>query len=118
MVLDSAQGAIRIALNDGRQEASWDSDAGALRARTLHHVVITVDSGPKIMIFVVDGVLRDGGDARQFGWGRFSPTLRAPKGSPTLRIAGAVRGLRFYSRALRTSERPSATGGRAWPAEG
>ena len=31
--------------------------------------------------FVVDGRLCDGGDFRQFGWGRFSPHLRHANGS-------------------------------------
>jgi hypothetical protein len=53
---------------------------------------------------VVDGVLCDGGDQRQFGWGRFSPHLRTPAGSPLLTIAPAVKSLRLYGRALRTSE--------------
>lgn len=105
-------GTIGITLNDGRQESSWDSDPGALKAGTLQHVVITVDGGPKIITFVVNGVLCDGGNDRQFGWGRFSPTLRAPNpdpavgtgGAPTLTIAPSVRSLRLYSRALRTSE--------------
>jgi len=52
----------------------------------------------------VDGVLCDGGEQRQFGWGRFSPTLRTPNGAATLKIAPAVKSLRIYSRALRTSE--------------
>jgi hypothetical protein len=67
-----------------------------------------VDGGPKLILFVVDGVLCDGGDERQFGWGRYSPTLRTPHGAPTLRIApamsGTVRGLRVYNRPLRSSE--------------
>jgi hypothetical protein len=95
---------IRITLNDGRQESSWASDRGALQPGQPQHVVVTVDSGPKIITFVVNGVLCDGGDERQFGWGRFSPTLRAPNGAATLKIARAVQSLRLYQRALRTSE--------------
>jgi hypothetical protein len=53
---------------------------------------------------VVNGVLCDGGDARQFGWGRFSPTLRTPRGATQLKMGAAVRALRVYGRALRTSE--------------
>jgi hypothetical protein len=49
-------------------------------------------------------VLCDGGDARQFGWGRYSPHLRTPSGAKTLKLDPAVRSLRIYSRALRTSE--------------
>ena len=63
-----------------------------------------MDGGPKIITFIVNGVLCDGGDERQFGWGRFSPTLRAPNGTATLKIAKPVQSLRLYNRALRTSE--------------
>ena len=112
LVSTTDTGTIGITLNDGRQESSWDSDQGAIKSGTLQHVVITVDGGPKIITFVVNGGLCDGGDYRQFGWGRFSPTLRTPNpdtgsgtsGTPTLRIAPSVRSLRLYSRALRTSE--------------
>jgi hypothetical protein len=68
------------------------------------HVVITVDGGPKIITFVVNGLLCDGGDDRQFGWGRFSPNLRTPTGATTLKIGSALQSLRIYNRALRTSE--------------
>jgi hypothetical protein len=97
-------GTIEVLLHDGRQQATWDSDRGLLQAGRLQHVVITVDGGPKIITFVVDGILCDGGDQRQFGWGRFSPTLRAPNGSSVLTMGGGVQSLRLYQRALRTSE--------------
>ena len=99
-----ADGALRITLNDGRTECAWASDRNLLTAGKTHHAVIAVDGGPKIITFVVDGVLCDGGDQRQFGWGRFSPDLRTPNGSATLSIAPAVKTLRLYNRALRTSE--------------
>ncbi|HRU69990.1 MAG TPA: hypothetical protein P5111_02835 [Kiritimatiellia bacterium] len=99
-----ADGALRITLNDGRTECAWASDRNLLTAGKAHHAVITVDGGPKIITFVVDGVLCDGGDQRQFGWGRFSPNLRTPNGSATLTIAPAVNVLRLYNRPLRTSE--------------
>jgi hypothetical protein len=103
-VLTTTSGGVRIILNDGRSESSWNSDKGLLKPGTLHHVVITVDGGPKIITFVVDGILCDGGEDRQFGWGRFSPTLRTPTGAATLKIAPAIQSLRIYNRALRTSE--------------
>lgn len=104
LVATAEGGAIRITLNDGRSEAAWSSDRGLLQAGKLHHAVITVDGGPKIITFVVDGTLCDGGDQRQFGWGRFSPNLRTPTGGANLAIAPAVQSLRLYNRALRTSE--------------
>jgi hypothetical protein len=104
LVSTTEHGAVAITLNDGRQQAAWDTDPGVMRAGQLHHLVITVDGGPKIITFVVDGVLCDGGEDRQFGWGRYSPTLRTPSGAETLRIAPSVQSLRLYHRALLTSE--------------
>ena len=104
LVTTTASGALQLVLNDGRQSAAWAGDAGGLKAGRRQHVVITVDGGPKIITFVVDGVLCDGGDERQFGWGRYSPTLRTPNGAATARLAPALRALRIYGCALRTSE--------------
>ena len=96
--------AIRLTLNDGRQESSWQSDRGSVHHGALQHVVITVDGGPKIITFLLNGVLNDGGEDRQFGWGRFSPTLRTPRGAEMLQIGRAVHSARLYARALTTSE--------------
>jgi len=101
-------GTVEIVLNDGRSESRWSCDPGRLQAGQKHHVVVIVDGGPKIISFVVDGRLCDGGDARQFGWGRFNPHFRGPSGDATLRIGpnvpGAVESVRVYRRAIRTSE--------------
>ncbi len=98
------RGTIEIVLNDGRTENRWDSDPGRIQAGALHHLAAIVDGGPKIITFVIDGKLCDGGDYRQFGWGRFSPNLYHANGGDQLRIGPAVRRLRLYGRALRTSE--------------
>ena len=101
-------GTIRLTLNDGRTECGWSTDAGTLKAGQRQHIVAIVDGGPKIITFVVDGKFCDGGEARQFGWGRFSPNLRTPTGAKMLRIAhpnpAQVLSLRIYNRYLRTSE--------------
>jgi len=106
-LLTVAAGAVQIVLNDGRTENRWASDAGMIDTGKPHHVVVTVDGGPKIITFVIDGKLCDGGDARQFGWGRFNPNFRSANGDK-LRIGpgmeGQVSGVRIYGRALRTSE--------------
>lgn len=104
----TARGTLEIALNDGRTENRWECDPGVLRAGALQHVAVIVDGGPRVICFVVDGKLCDGGEFRQFGWGRFSPNLRDVRGADVLRVGpklrGTVRGLRFYGRALRISE--------------
>ena len=67
-----------------------------------------VDGGPKVISFVVDGVLCDGGETSIYGWGRFSPELGDVNGSDTLRVAPGLKGrldrVRVYDRYLRTSE--------------
>jgi hypothetical protein len=95
---------VEILLCDGRTEGRWSSDPGTLDPSRSQHVVISVDGGPKIITFVVDGVLNDGGDARQFGWGRFNQNLKSVAGEPKLKIAKPVERLRMFNRYLRTSE--------------
>ena len=101
-------GALEIVLNDSRTTCAWASDAGRLRAGVWQHVAITIDGGPHIITFVIDGVLCDGDSERQFGWGRFSPALRHANGAPMVKVgdkSGVEVGLlRVYNRALRTSE--------------
>jgi hypothetical protein len=108
LLTTAGNGVLRLTLHDGREECAWTSDPALLQPGRLHHVAVIVDGGPKLITWVVDGLLNDGGEHRQFGWGRFSPTLRNVNGSPTLRTApslcGEIRRLRLYDRALRSSE--------------
>ncbi len=121
------RGTVEIILNDGRAESRWDCDAGLLRTGATHHLAAVVDGGPKIITFIVDGALCDGGDQRQFGWGRYHPGLRhvnaadknaivapggteiaphapAPADAQRIELSASIRGLRLYDRALRASE--------------
>lgn len=116
-------GSVRVTLSDGRTEFSWSSDPGLLRADELNHVVVVVDGGPKILSFVVNGILCDGGPERQFGWGRFTPAFRGLPGGLPLDL-GPLAGLRIYPRALLTTEAralflaagegPAASSGEVW----
>ena len=122
-----ADGAVEIILNDGRCESRWACDPDSLTAGALQHLAVVVDGGPKIISFVVDGVLCDGGDFRQFGWGRFNAALRhvnsadknpiiapgstgaqdhAPAAADAQRvdISAGIRSLRVFARPLRTFE--------------
>jgi hypothetical protein len=89
-------------------ETSWDCDSARLRPGEWHHVVAIVDGGAKIIAFVVDGQLGDGGDARAFGWAKFSRDLRMIPTTKTLRLAPSLRGelgaVRLYGRRLHVSE--------------
>ena len=67
---------IEIVLNDGRTQSNWESDYNILNLDIDNHIIIIIDGGPKIISFVVNGVLCDGGIYRQFGWSRFNPNLK------------------------------------------
>ena len=99
---------LAITLSDGRVQSVWDCDQGELTASQNHYVSIIVDGGPKIIAFVVDGILNDGGETRQFGWGRFNPYLQSVAGASDLRIGTAIKGsiqkVNVYDRALKVSE--------------
>ncbi len=109
VVVDTAtKHRIRITINDGRNTGSWMCDPGAVTPGCLHHVAVIADGGPKIISFVVDGILSDGGKECIYGWGRFHPALGDVNGAGRLRAAPELRGrvklLRIYDRYLRTSE--------------
>jgi len=92
----------------GLAESAWEADPGTLAPGRWQHIAFVVDGGPKIITVLVDGEICDGGEARQFGWGRFHPHLKEANGAATARVApdlrGEIRALRLYDRALRTSE--------------
>ena len=103
------KGAVRLHFSDGKNKPGvWTSDPGLLKAGKTHHITSIVDGGPNIITFVVDGTLCDGGESRQYGWGRFDPKIGDVNGSDKLRLSpsftGEILGLRIYDRVLRTSE--------------
>jgi hypothetical protein len=99
---------VEIVLNDGRTEDRWACDPASLQAGRLHHIVVNVDAGPRIITYIVDGKLCDGAESRQFGWGRFAVDLARVTAGEKPYIApgfnGRVHRLHIYGRSLRTSE--------------
>lgn len=99
---------LRLSMSDGRSVSTWDCDRGMLQAGKEQHVSVIVDGGPKAILFVIDGVLNDGGDDRPFGWGRFNPTLQDVNGARNWTIgrdlSGKIGKIVVYERALRVSE--------------
>ncbi|MFF0341605.1 exo-alpha-sialidase [Kribbella sp. NPDC004875] len=96
---------VHLTLNDGRRENGWTSDPGTIVAGRRTHFVAIVDGGPKIVMFVADGRLQDGGTSRPYGWGRFDPDLRDVTTTEPVRLdPDMVEQLRMYGRPLRVSE--------------
>ncbi len=107
-ITTTEHGTLRIELGDGKNRASWECDRNLLKPGTRHHLAVIVDGGPKVISFIVDGILCDGGTANSYGWGRFAAELGDVGAAGNLRIAPNLRGrldrLRIYDRYLRTSE--------------
>jgi hypothetical protein len=101
-------GALELTLGDSKVTNMWTVDRNTLQPGRRHHIVAIADGGPKVILFVVDGVLCDGGAEREFGWGRSSPFLQSPNSDQPLRLApnfrGRLAGARLYNRAVTVSE--------------
>lgn len=103
---------LSLTLSDGERAATWESDPGThegtLGVDRTHHVVATVDGRSRIITWLIDGVLNDGGAVRQYGWGRVDPELGGLGGEAKVeaapKIVGKLLSLRVYDRPLRTSE--------------
>jgi hypothetical protein len=95
----------------GLAECSWECDAGLLQEGKRHCATVTVDGGPKLIQWIIDEKLCDGGEIRTAGWGRFHPSLSDINGASTAQIAPSLKGemevLRLYDRALLNNEAAS-----------
>ena len=98
---------IQLELSDGKIKSAWDCDPRFLKAGKTYHVTIIVDGGPRIITFLVDGKVCDGGTHRVYGWGRFDKALNDVNGSQlhlAPELTGQLLQLRLYDRYLRNSE--------------
>jgi len=97
-----------VSLFQGQNRACWESDERLLHEEHPHHIAVIVDHGPKLILFVIDGVLCDGGQGRQYGWGRYEGEFGRLNPAGRIRLGPALSErclkLRIYSRALRISE--------------
>ena len=50
-------------MDDGRTPLIWASSPGTIKPKTENHIVINVDAHAKILTFVINGDLWDGGIA-------------------------------------------------------
>lgn len=100
-------GAFEILLDDGRSPLLWSSGSGTIKPNSEHHIVINVDGLAKILTFVIDGDLYDGGE-RPFGYARFNPYMYDVNGEEEVSFSsgfkGKIKSFRIYRRCLFTSE--------------
>ena len=106
-------GSVRIILSDGTNTDSWNSDPGLIPAYGEHCISVTVDNGPKIIQFVVDGTVCNGRDFRQYGWGRYTAKMEdfsfneiqiGSLARGMIRPLGRLTNLRIYNRPLTNTE--------------
>jgi hypothetical protein len=81
----TAEQTLRLRMCDGENEVSWMSSLFAVR-KDPYRITINVDGGSGTICFFCDGIFDDGGDLRDYGWGRLSPWFRGvlsdyPQGS-------------------------------------
>lgn len=109
----SESGSVEIRMSDGLHTDSWNSDPGLIHAFGEHCVSVIVDTGPKIIQFVVDGTVCNGRDFRQYGWSRFMTNMddfgfdnieirELERGQ--IRPEGRLTNLRIYNRPLMNTE--------------
>lgn len=107
-------GAIEITMSDGEHTDSWSSDPGLVKASGIEHCIsVTVDNGPRIIQFVINGTVNNGRDVRLFGWGRYIVNMKNfhfntiemhKMAKDEVYIDSKITNLRIYSQPLMNTE--------------
>ncbi len=100
-------GALEFLMDDGRTPLIWGTEPGVIKPKAVNHIVINVDAKSKVLTFVINGELWDGG-GRPFGYARFNPFMGGLNGEKEVCISpdfrGTIKLFRVYNRFLYTSE--------------
>jgi hypothetical protein len=100
-------GIVEFIMDDGRSPLVFSTDSGSLKIGDNNHVVINVDAKAKMVTFVINGILWDGG-VRPFGYARFNPFMYDVNGEATVSFSpsfkGTIKLFRVYNRFLFTTE--------------
>jgi len=100
-------GALEFIMDDGRTPLIWSSGEGVVKSKSINHIVINVDAPAKIVTFVINGDLWDGGD-RPFGYARFNPYTWDVNGEEKVCFSSGFKSkmevFRVYNRCLFISE--------------
>ena len=95
---------LQIELCDGARITAWSGEAGITLENRLQHVVFVCDYSAGIIAVVHNGRYCDGGQSKQYGWGRIPLDADAVRGTATAKCSTHLKVLRLYGRPLRTSE--------------
>ena len=99
---------VKFSISDGDKTSEWESDRNILQIRSYmeQEVTVIVDFRSKVIQFLADGKLSDGGNYRPFGWGRIDPAMKDVS-TEWLRIdknRKTITGVQFYDRPLMVTE--------------
>lgn len=98
---------LRIFLCDGQNTVYWESDR-LEPSPSKRSVTINIDGASKTLVFFCDGILLDGGEHRQYGWGRVCPNYRNIFQGKNIEIFNSIsfrlHSLTFYDRILTSAE--------------
>ena len=99
---------VKFSISDGNKTSEWVSDMNILQVRSYMEQEISViaDFRAKVIMFVADGVLSDGGNYRPFGWGRIDKEMKDVS-TEWLRIdknRKSITGVQFFNRPLMVTE--------------
>jgi hypothetical protein len=106
--------ALKFTMSDGVKTNTWSSDAGVIPFIGTTEITLVVDFQAKIIHYVINGVLNDGGTERLYGWGRLDGSMGVVS-SESIRIGNiktggehreknVVKAFRFYDRPLTVTE--------------
>lgn len=103
IVAKKQNGKLSFSMGDGKFWCTKITGADALSDGS-HHITIIVDGGPRIVMFVIDGVLWDGGREQDFGFGWFNQYMTGINAAKDIKVFDNAKNLKFYRRALTVSE--------------
>ena len=103
IAVEQKDGQLIFSIGDGKFWCTKTTGENALSSGP-HHVTIIVDGGPRIVMFVIDGVLYDGGNEQMFGFGWFNRYLSDINGAKYIKINNNTKYVKIYLKALTVSE--------------
>ncbi len=100
---EQRNGGLAFTLGDGKFWCTKTTGGTALSDGP-HHITVIVDGGPRIVMFIIDGVLWDGGNEQIFGFGWFNRYLSDINSAKNIKINDNAKNVKLYQRALTVSE--------------
>ena len=104
---------MKLSVIQGEDEQVFTSDPGHIKAFGDNSVSVSMDDASKVVQFVINGIVNDGGNYRQFGWGVYQGDLNwsgpsvltlGELGTAPNAYQAVFRSVRVYDRPLMNTE--------------